>query len=112
MMFTEYVQSMRSRPCRAERGSEMPPRKQQTLFESAKVDETRVRIKGTLRVPSSEALTIGDTVEIGVVGHVVEVAFSQHESGLLVREHLIAIDNSKVGGMPAPDEASEDGEGQ
>lgn len=69
-----------------EKGQADEPGSQRRLFafKPPKVDEARVRIRGSITVPIDQALQHGDLVEVTVHGKVTNITWDEHDSGLMV----------------------------
>lgn len=87
-------------------------RKQQALFQAKTADETRIRVQGSITAAIEEQLAFGDTVDIRVIGHVKRGVTEQHDSGVIVQEYVIKVDDAAVTAvgvkLPEKDEPAND----
>lgn len=79
----------------------MTERKQQRLFAaSVKADETRIRLKGAVEALGDDnELSLGDTVEVRVIGHVIGAGYDLVEEDgqdRLIRRYTVKLDNVKA----------------
>jgi hypothetical protein len=81
----------------AAEGAEEKPQRQQRLFQTKiKVDESRVRISGSIQIPTDEDYTHGDVVEIVTKARVVSIGIEEHQSGLKVLTYTLKPESSTL----------------
>lgn len=74
--------------------------RQQRLFEGFDWSETRIKIRGGIKLNADHDLNLGDTVQFLVTGHVVGGTLLEEERKdaelVTIREYVVKADNVKV----------------